>query len=361
MGVVTCGGLCPGLNSVIRSIVITAINGYGVNKVYGFRNGYAGLNPNINEPPTLLDADMVDNIHTMGGTILGSSRGQQPIDVMVDYLQELGVNILCVIGGDGTLRGAEELAKEVNARGLKISIIGVPKTIDNDIAFIERSFGFESAVQMASQVIQSAHAESKGSPNGIGLVKLMGRESGFITATTTLSSAVVNFCLIPEVKFDLEGEQGLLKKLEERIRRRRHAVIAVAEGAGQELFGGRKLGCDASGNRRQHDIGLFLKQKIEEHFASINLETNIKYIDPSYLIRSVPANASDNIYCAMLGQNAVHAGMSGCTEMFVAFRNEHYVSLPMHLATGGRRSVNPNGRLWQTVLDSTYQPRLTNV
>ncbi|GBR75928.1 6-phosphofructokinase [Candidatus Termititenax persephonae] len=352
VGIVTCGGLCPGLNTIIRSLVFTAHQYYGIRTIYGFRYGYSGLNPRVGLPPLKLDPDSVDNIHAQGGTILGSSRGPQEAKVMVDYLETLGVNVLFVVGGDGTMRGALDLTQEVAKRRLAIAIIGIPKTIDNDIAFIGRSFGFESAVEEATRVIAAAHMEAKGAVNGIGLVKLMGRESGFIAANAALASCVVNFCLIPESPFRLDK---FLPDLERRIKRRHHAVIVVAEGAGQDLIPQTKAAFDKSGNKRLQDIGAFLKNEIVQYFTRKKLEANVRYIDPSYAIRSVAPTGDDNVFCLMLGQSAVHAAMSGRTAMVVGHRNEHFVHLPMTLVTRFRKKIEIHGRVWRTVLDTTGQ------
>ncbi|MDR1997438.1 MAG: ATP-dependent 6-phosphofructokinase [Candidatus Margulisbacteria bacterium] len=352
IGIVTCGGLCPGLNTIIRSIVYTADQYYGIKTVYGFRYGYSGLNPQVGQPPLPLDTNLVDNIHMQGGTILGSSRGPQDSAVMADYLASLGINILFVVGGDGTMRGAMELAKEMEKRRQPISIIGIPKTIDNDIAFIERTFGFETAVEEATRVIAAAHMEAKGAVNGIGLVKLMGRDSGFIAANATLASCIVNFCLIPEEPFHLEK---FLADLERRIRRRQHAVVVVAEGAGQDLIPAGQEDFDKSGNKRLQDIGPFLKKEIIRHFTARQLEANVRYIDPSYTIRSVAPTGDDNVFCLMLGQGAVHAAMSGRTAMVIGYRNDHYIHLPMTLVTRFRKKVEIKGRTWKTVLDTTGQ------
>jgi 6-phosphofructokinase 1 len=349
---VTCGGLCPGLNTIIRSIVFTAYQYYGIETVYGFRYGYSGLNPKVGLPPLKLDLDIVDNIHVMGGAILGSSRGPQDAKIMADYLEKLGVNILFVVGGDGTMRGALDLAKEIEKRKSAIALIGVPKTIDNDIAFIERSFGFESAVEEATRIIAAAHMEAKGAVNGIGLVKLMGRDSGFIAANATMASCVVNFCLIPEEPFRLDKFLADLKK---RIERRQHAVVVVAEGAGQELVPDGPEDFDKSGNRRLQDIGPFLKKEISNYFRAQNIESNVRYIDPSYAIRSIAPTGDDNVFCLLLGQSAVHAAMSGRTAMVIGYRNDHYIHLPMALVTRFRKRVELQGRLWKTVLDTTGQ------
>ncbi|MFC1591594.1 ATP-dependent 6-phosphofructokinase [Thermodesulfobacteriota bacterium] len=351
-GVVTCGGLCPGINDVIRAIVYESCSEYGIRRVYGFRYGYKGIVKDSGLTPIVLNTDIVNEIHEKGGTILGSSRGSQDPALMVDYLQELHIAVLFAIGGDGTLRGAGKLVEEIACRGADIAVIGIPKTIDNDIPFVEKTFGFETAVEESRAVIQAAHIESKGAEHGIGLVKLMGRDSGFIAAQATLANADVNFCLVPEVPFQLEGAEGLLSKLEQRLRRRGHAVIVVAEGAGQNLFEQERRQ-DASGNILHEDIGVFLQHKIIGHFKQKGFPSTVKYIDPSYIIRSRPANANDSLFCLQMGQHAVHAGMSGRTDMMVSFWNNQYVHVPLGLATSERKKIDPTGQLWQTVVAVT--------
>ncbi len=351
-GIVTCGGLCPGLNDVIRAIVLSLFHHYGVETVFGFKYGYEGLSPKYRHKPVELTPSIVSQIHQMGGSILGSSRGPQDVGEMVDTLERMNISLLFTIGGDGTLRGAHAIWEEIERRGLKIGVIGIPKTIDNDISFVEKSFGFETAVAESRRVIYSAHVEAVGARNGIGLVKLMGREAGFIAAHATLANSEVNFCLIPEVRFSLEA---FLEALEDRLRTRHHAVIVVAEGAGQDLMD-RPEERDASGNRKFADIGLFLKEKILEYFKGKKMEVNLKYIDPSYTIRSTPANPHDSVFCLLLGHNAVHAGMSGRTDMVVGYWNGEFTHVPIPLAVSRRKQVDPYGRLWSSVLEATGQP-----
>jgi len=356
-GIVTCGGLCPGLNDVIRSIVMTLYYVYGVRRVVGFRYGFAGLSASAPAPPLMLEPETVARIHEDGGTILGSSRGPQDPREMVDTLVGWGVKILFAIGGDGTMRGAHALVEEIRRRNLKISVIGIPKTIDNDLMWIERSFGFLTAVEAARPAIRAAHAEAIGARNGIGLVKLMGRESGFIAVAATLSNPDVNFCLIPEVPFTLHGEGGFLEALEHRLMRRGHAVIVVAEGAGQDLIQDpNRIERDASGNVKLKDIGIFLRDAILRYFRDRGIDVTVKYIDPSYTIRSLPANSNDSAYCVVLGQNAVHAGMAGRTDMVVGYWNQNFTHLPIPLAVQGRKQVDPAGEEWQYVLQTTGQP-----
>ena len=354
-GIVTCGGLCPGLNDVIRSLTLTSIHGYGVPRVLGFRYGYAGLAAD-GEAPVELSHDEVDHIHEQGGTMLGSSRGPQSDSEIVDTLQKYGVDILFVVGGDGTLRGGADIAAEITRQGLPISVIGVPKTIDNDLQWVSRSFGFTTAVEEARNAIQSAHIEARGALNGVGLVKLMGRHSGFIAAHASMASSDVNFCLVPEIPFSLDGEEGFLKALVNRLEGRRHAVIVVAEGAGQDHVAAEgNQQRDKSGNLKLKDIGVFMRERIEAHLKGIGMEFSMKYIDPSYTIRSLPANAFDSEYCLMLGQHAVHAGMAGRTGMVVGLWNRYFTNIPIELVTRGRQQIDPNGQEWHRVLDSTGQ------
>lgn len=355
--VVTCGGLCPGLNNVIRSVFLELYHNYGVRRVLGIRYGYAGLNPRVGEEPWALTPDMVEDIHQEGGTLLGSSRGPQPIGVMVDYLVSRGVNILFCVGGDGTLRGARELAEEALKRGVRLAVVGIPKTIDNDVMYMTRTFGVSTAMAVASGVLACAHAEAHSAYNGVGLVKIMGRHAGFVAASATLASQEVNFCLIPEVRFGLGGRNGFLGALERRLKSRKHAVVAVAEGAGQDLLEADGGGLDASGNRRLGDIGIFLKERIVGGMKRRRVPVDVKYFDPSYLVRSVPANPDDAILCDDLARRAVHAGMAGKTNLVVGFLNGTYVHVPIGLAVSEKRQVDPEGPLWNSVLASTGQPR----
>ncbi len=360
---VTCGGLCPGVNAVIRAIVLELHYGYGAEQIYGIRFGLQGFIPKYKHDMRALTPAVVGDIMTKGGSILGSSRGPQKIGEIVDCLERANISVLFVIGGDGTLKAALRIAETVHRRNLKISVVGVPKTIDNDIYMVSRSFGFDTAVDIATQAVAAAHNEATGFPNGIGLIKLMGRHSGFIAATTALAMPDVNMVLIPEVDFDLDGPGGLLAALDKRIEERGHAVILAAEGAGQKFFDGdgARSDTDASGNVRLGDIGPYLKERIEAHFKSRQFDITLKYIDPSYIIRSLPANASDQVFCNFLGRNAVHAALAGKTEVLVSHWNDAFVHVPMQLAAGRRKQINPGGRLWRNVLSVTGQGPLISV
>jgi len=359
--IITCGGLCPGINDVIRAIVMGLTHRYGVKNCIGIRYGFQGLIPKYGHDIISLTPETVQDIHTLGGSFLSSSRGKQDIGELINTLKRMNVDVFFCIGGDGTMRAAGAITEEIMHRKLNISVIGIPKTIDNDLNLIEKTFGFDTAISEAIKAIQSAHVEAKGAPMGIGLVKLMGRQSGHIAAGAALAQNDANIVLIPEVPFDLDGPNGLLKTLEKRMMTRNHCVILVAEGAGQELMqtNNQHLETDASGNPRLLDIGLFLRKKIEEHFKKIGVDINLKYIDPSYMIRSVRANAGDSIYCGALGLYAVHAGMAGKTGMLVGLTRDEYVHLPLKMVTFGKK-VDPDGNVWQRVLELTGQPNMKN-
>jgi 6-phosphofructokinase 1 len=360
-GIVTCGGLCPGLNNVIRSVVLGLHYGYKVRSIFGIRYGLQGFIPEYQHPLVPLTPETVADIHEQGGTILGSSRGPQSIEAIVDAMERVNMNMLFIIGGDGTLRAAAKIEAEISQRGLKIAVVAIPKTIDNDISCVAKSFGFETAVESATQAIQCAHTEAISYPNGIGLVKLMGRHSGFIAATAAVAQRDVNFVLIPEVDFELEGPKGFLEVLKKRLEQRAHAVIVVAEGAGQQFFNQQQQPqTDESGNVRLQDIGIFLKDEINRFFKAQQIETNLKYIDPSYIIRSVPANTNDGLFSAVLGQNAVHAAMAGKTGLVVSIWHGVYCNIPIDLAIAKRKQLHPSSRLWINVLESTGQPSFHN-
>jgi 6-phosphofructokinase 1 len=298
----------------------------------------------------------VQNIHHLGGTVLGSSRGAQEPAVMVDFLEAREIDILFCIGGDGTQRGAHGIQQEIEKRGLPKSVVGIPKTIDNDVPFVEISFGFVTALEVASEVLRGAHVEAVGAPNGVGLVKLMGRAAGFIATGAALASQEANYVLIPEVPFPLEGEGGLLQNLERRILMHGHALIVVAEGAGQHLFAAADVERDASGNVRYEDIGTFLRDRIKRHFAERKLELNMKYIDPSYAIRSVPANAWDRILTDRMARSAVHAAMAGKTDMLIGYWNQEIVHVPIGLVVGQKKRMPLESDIWNAVLATTEQP-----
>jgi len=352
-GIVTCGGLCPGLNDVVRSLFLEMHHAYGVRDVLGFRWGYQGLDPEHGAEPLVLTHEMVDRIHLQAGTILGTSRG--PVDKAraVENLIRRRVNILFTIGGDGTQRGAREFFEEAKRQGHALSVVGIPKTIDNDIPFVARSFGFLTAVEEATKVLQRAHTEARSVQNGIALVKLMGRHAGFLTAEATVASQEVNFTLIPEVPFRLEG---FLKALEQRIVKRGHAVIAVAEGAGQELLGNTGKERDPSGNVRLRDIGLFLREKIEEWFKARNIPFVMRYFDPSYIVRSSPANAEDAVLCDAFARHAAHAAMAGKTGVVIGYLHDLFIHVPIELLATQPKRLDHNSPIWSAVLSATGQP-----
>jgi len=353
--IVTCGGLCPGLNNVIRSVYLQLHYHYGVSSVMGIRYGYSGFAPQCAASPIWLNTEMVNNIHQRGGTLLGSSRGPVSPDIIVDFLEQRGINILFTVGGDGTQRGAHSITEEVKRRNLKISVVGIPKTIDDDVMFVNRSFGYFTAIARAKDIIDSAHVEAHCALNGIAIVKVMGRDSGFIAAGATLASQEVNFALVPESPFKLDGERGLLAELHRRLLERHHALIVVAEGAGQDLMPPSDEK-DASGNLKHRDIGLFLKYKIAEHFARLRFPVVLRYIDPSYYIRSVPASTVDSVMCDSFARHAVHAAMAGKTDMIIGLQHGMFIHVPIPMATVRRKRLSAEE--WASVVTATGQPDL---
>lgn len=354
--VVTCGGLCPGLNNVIRSLVLQLHHGYGVKEVLGFRGGYGGLDPASGLEPIALTLDLVDKIHRAGGTILGTSRGPVNVAAAVDELLRREVDVLFTIGGDGTQRGGNALYQEAQRRGHPLAVVGIPKTIDNDVAFVSRTFGYLTALDESRVVLDRAHTEVKSVHNGVALVRLMGRSAGFIAAGATLASQDVNFCLVPEVPFALEGPNGFLAALQRRVVDRAHAVIVVAEGAGQDLIakgGGER---DASGNLKLKDVGVFLRERIEAHFKAAGVPMVMRYLDPGYLIRSCPANSEDSIQCDLFARSAVHAAMAGKTGLVIGQLHDQFIHVPIELLASQQKALDPEGSAWHAVLAATGQP-----
>lgn len=355
IAIATCGGLCPGINAVIRSVVLLAWHRYGVRDIVGARFGYHGLGAK-REKFVSLTPEFVSKIHTQGGTVLGTSRGTPGAEQIVDTLESEGINILFAVGGDGTMRGVNAIANEIEKRNLKISVVGVPKTIDNDIPYVRRSFGFETASSIACSAIHAAHTEALAFDRCIGLVKLMGRHSGYIAANAALANGHANLCLVPEVPFDLDGEGGLFDLVEKRIESKGHALIVVAEGAGQYLFDHLEGMTDPSGNRKLGNIGEYLKERLLDYFEKKNNPVALKYIDPSYTIRAAAANPADQLLCSGLAQNAVHAAMAGKTAMMIGYWHGTMTHVPVKALDGKSQRINPEGDLWFNVLETTGQP-----
>ena len=354
-GIVTCGGLCPGLNNVIRSVFMQLHHGYGVAEVLGFRCGYRGLDPSHGLEPLVLTPDYVNDIHKHGGTVLGTSRGPVDPDVAVANLARRGVNMLFCVGGDGTQRGALELYETARAKGIELAVVGIPKTIDNDVAYVARTFGHQTALEIARSVIDAAHTESKSVENGISIVKLMGRDAGFIAAGATIASQDVNFTLIPESPFMLDGPGGFLAALKTRILKRHHAVVVIAEGAGQNLMPVAN-GADASGNKNLQDIGPFLRDRVAAFFKAEGIGVTVRYIDPSYIVRSQPADAEDAILCDQYARHAAHAAMAGKTGVLIGCLHDAFIHVPIPALRGHTQRVDPDGELWHAVISATGQP-----
>ncbi|MBI5575528.1 MAG: ATP-dependent 6-phosphofructokinase [Deltaproteobacteria bacterium] len=353
--IVTCGGLCPGMNNVIRSLYYALSHNYGLNDIFGVRYGYRGFNLSNGIPPVRITRSFVENIHRHGGTALGTSRGPEDPRIIVGLLEREKIQLLFCIGGDGTQKGAHAIHEEAVRRGYPLSVVGIPKTIDNDIQFVWQTFGFSTALEKARDYIGSAHEEARGAPNGVSIVKVMGRDAGFIAAGATLASQEVNITLIPEITFDLDGAGGFLEVLKDRVVGRHHAVVVVAEGAGRDLLGG-PVGKDASGNPKYADIGIFLRNAITVFFDRSGIPINLRYFDPSYLIRSAPANLEDSLLCDQLARNAAHAALAGKTDVMVGFWHNTHIHVPIPTVVSGKKQVSPESELWTAVLAATGQP-----
>lgn len=351
VAIVTCGGLCPGLNVVIRSIVNLMSYGYNVKKIYGVEYGYHGLanGKKLKE----LNKREVLNIHKHGGTILGTSRGTPPTKEIVKNLIRHKIDILFTIGGDGTMRGADKISNEIKKQNKKISVVGIPKTIDNDIYFVEQSFGFQTAVKEALVAIASAHEEARSHLNGIGFVKLMGRDAGFIAAESSMASGNVDICLVPEVEFKLNGKGGLLEKINTIIKKKGYLLIVISEGAGQNILEStNKL--DPSGNKVFADIGIFLKKEISNYLQKKKIPFSLKYIDPSYIIRSTNANSYDQILCSRMAHNAVHAAMAGKTSLLIGNIKNAIVHIPISLLKDKKKRIQVDSHFWSELTQSTF-------
>lgn len=365
--IVTCGGLCPGLNTVVREVVMCLRRQYGVQHVYGVQEGYRGFQEPENWLP--LNEDVVSNFHNMGGSVLGSSRGGFDIDAIVDSLVAQDINMLFVVGGDGTLRGAAKIAREIQyGRRLPIAVAIIPKTIDNDIPLVDRTFGFETAVEAARDAINVAHVEADGFPLGLGIVKVMGRNSGFIAMHATLGSRVVDLCLVPEVDFYLDGKGGIINHLAERLLENDKAVVVVAEGAGQALIAEelehKEELTDLSGNVLLDDVGPWLANKLKASLGDkLKGKTKhedsvyIKYVDPSYMVRGVKPNTADNVYCTQLAHNAVHGAFAGLTSFVVGSVNTRECFVPTRVLVNKRNIIDTaHQSLWKNVVFDTGQP-----
>ncbi|KAJ8772384.1 hypothetical protein K2173_027561 [Erythroxylum novogranatense] len=293
-------GLCPGINTVIQEIVCGLNYMYGVDDILGiefYSRNTLNLTPKV-----------VNDIHKRGGTFIRTSRGGHDTHKIVDNIQDRGINQVYIIGGDGTQKGAARIHEEVERRCLQVAVAGIPKTIDNDIA---------------------------------------------------VSFAIVLISILSG------GFRWAFEYIEERIKENGHMVIVIAEGAGQEYVS-QSMGAvderdrDASGNRLLLDVGLWLSEKIKDHFTNIHKTINMKYIDPTYMIRAIPSNASDNIYCTLLAHSAVHGAMAGYTGFTVGQVNSRHAYIPIARVTE-TNTVKLTDRTWARVLASTNQPTFTEV
>jgi len=327
------------------------LHNYGVQKVYGIIGGFKGAV--LEDQWVELTEDYVQDIHKSGGSVLVSDRGNPPHSEIAKILAKNNIRQYFVLGGDGTHAGAMQSFKAMTEINHECAVVGVPKTIDNDISLLDRTFGFDTACEHARQAIDSAYVEATTNANCIGLVKLMGRHCGWIAATAALAAGHVDICLIPEMNISLPK---LLDHIRDVMQRKKHMVIVVAEGCGDTIISS-EGGTDAGGNKVLADVGPYLKDQITSHFKQQKIPVAIKYIDPTYMIRAVPANAFDSIYCAVLAQMAVHSAMAGYTGITVGKVDERFVALPIHSIVGkGAKKVFLSGFTYQRLVAMTRQP-----
>ena len=342
VAIVTCGGLCPGLNTVIRELYITLHHKYGVKFVYGVKNGYKGF---YSDNLVRLDDDIIRDIHHKGGSILGTSRGGTDVKKIVDSIAHRGISHLYAIGGNGTQKGLFEINKEIKKRGLCVSVVGIPKTIDNDLCIIDKSFGFDTSVQEAQRAIQAAKVEIEAFNNAVGIVKVMGRNSGFIAMYSSLASKDVDCCLIPEIPFDIEYDHGVLHYIKECLHKKDKILIVVSEGAGQHYI-------NDPVNKNLNDFGIWLCEVVRSNVPNVC----IKYIDPTYTIRAITPNASDSIYCTILAQSAVHGAFCGYTNFIVGPVNGKHAYIPLQMAIHETNTVSEDDRMWFRLISANGQP-----
>ncbi|CAL5226255.1 g9100 [Coccomyxa viridis] len=349
--IVTCGGLCPGLNDVIQGLVLKLAD-YGVpeGNILGIRYGFRGFYEG--HQPVVLTKKSVDDIQLQGGTILGTSRGGADMRRIAESIGSRRIDMVFVVGGNGGNAGANAIYRECFAINVICSVIALPKSIDNDLLLVERCFGFDTAVEQSQHALMAAKVESSSAYQGIGLVKLMGRQSGFVAMEASMASGLVDICLIPEVPFVLRGDSGLLSYVQHLLDVQGHAVICVAEGAGQDLLAEGEQDVDLSGNPILQDIGSWLRNQLVSTFV----DADLKYIAPSYMIRSTTTTATDRVYCKVLAHNAVHAAFAGFTGITVGLVNTHHVYLPIPVVIQSPRQVDPRGEMWHQLLDSNCQP-----
>ena len=369
--VVTSGGLAPGLNCVVHGIVTRHWNTYGVNAarrggIFGIYDGFVGLyNKPLDKTPASLRPEITEPWLDRGGSMLGARRfHEQELGELADQITANlalnDINILYVIGGDGSLKVAHEIAQRAKARN--ISVVGIPKTMDNDVLWVWQSFGFNTAVQKAAEVVNTMHAEAE-STRRVGLIELFGAESGFVAANATLASGHVDLVLVPEIFLALCPQQceALLDRFIEylsqtvRSKERAHAIVVLAEGVG-ELFKQRQVklgGQPVSGKNFAGELRDFLQGGLKDPLGRV---VDVFVNQPRHNIRAVPANAYDQIYCARLGALAVDNALAGYTDVMVSQWLTEYVLVPLELVALGKKSIPPGGMFWKQVVSSTGQP-----
>ncbi len=344
IGVLTGGGDAPGLNGVIRAVVKTAINRYGL-EVIGFKDGFYGL---IMNKYLCLDLSSVSGIIHRGGTILGTSNRDNPFrfpvtengktvyrdvsDQAIANLQELGVDVLVVIGGDGSLSIAHDMSK----KGLKV--VGVPKTIDNDLFATDVTFGFDTAVRTATEALDKLHTTAE-SHHRIMVLEVMGRYGGWIALNAGIAGGA-DVILIPEIPFAYDR---IKEKIEERRKDGKlFSIVVAAEGAtekeGQMVVA--KYIKESTDPVRLGGIG----QVVAERLAEITgLETRVTVL--GHLQRGGSPTASDRILSTRFGVKAAELAAKGPWAQMVALHGTEIGCVELNEAVKALKKVDPEGEM----------------
>jgi 6-phosphofructokinase 1 len=425
VGVLVSGGIAPGINAVISGIVqrhvlyhtpqITDLRVPGKTprsytlQVFGFRNGFAGLLAG-DDVTVLYDSDSPDEklrahlrrIANRGGSEIGTSRyddllstadpdkREKDLDQVAENLANRHFDILYVIGGDGSMRAAHATWKRSRDNGKSLSVIGVPKTMDNDILWVWQSFGFLSAVEKAREALQQLHTEATSNPR-LCVVQLFGSDSGFVVSHAALASGVCDAALIPEVPFTMKKlADYITERLSKRFRpgaggQSPYGMIVMAETAvpqdAEDYLSDPEVDLDenekaaiqafVSKGCRVHGqtpdelrtgglkvVSRVLQKRIREmkvddaYWADFRVFTN----EPRHLLRAIPPSASDVAFGQRLGVLAVDNAMAGYTDFMISQWMTEYVLVPLDLVVLGRKRVPPNGIFWKSVVASTGQP-----
>ena len=344
LGVLTGGGDCPGLNAVIRAVVKTAINAYDM-EVVGFMDGYEGL---IQNRYRKLASSDVSGILTLGGTILGTSNRADPFHFPVlqenDYIyldrsseairnfERLGLTALIAIGGDGTMAASERMAQ----KGLKI--IGVPKTIDNDLMGTDQTFGFDSALASAADAIDKIHSTAQ-SHHRVMIIEVMGRYTGWLALASGIAGGG-DIILIPEIPYHIDV---VCDKIRERnLNGKNFSIIVIGEGGEMVV---KRMIANSPDQVRLGGISNQLATQIE---GITTLETRVTIL--GHLLRGGTPTAFDRILASRFGTEAVNLAHKSDFGKMVALRGNEIDSVPISEVAGKIRKISRESSLLRTAI-----------